>query len=214
MDLDNFNCIICLSLCEDAMESSCCGCLFCAKCTIGIYKECPSCRKQPLETFIVRSVRRAIGQVDTECPECKAKVKMSNMKCHKETCPATAHKIVANDCDYQGGETDMLDHLMNIHRRDILKLCMQPKNYALKNDDGHFVHVSKYNYRFYCGSTLPKPCACKFTYGIFGKPNPENIIFGCHTNNKCGPEAGENCPSCMKLDLRIRGLEGRNIVFR
>ena len=224
MNIEDFNCTICLHLCEDAVEASCCGCLFCANCTSGL-TECPSCRKTPFQTAVVLSVRKVIGRVEISCDWCQSAVQKSNLTDHKRICHMRQYQCVAEACQFEGLKADLLQHFITTHEKDAINICTgdpSPNSFqsktvntsvqtsasyesSLKNDAGRVVQVSRFNMKFYCGEKLPKPCKCLYVHGSYKNERNEHVRYGCFSM-LCGPDAGCNCPSCMRLDLKIRGL--------
>lgn len=86
---ENLNCGICFDLCAGAVESPCCGHLFCETCVKGI-RNCPMCRavcKFRPSTIL----RRMISNMKVQCPYCCEAQVVAYMQSHKATCAQRCH---------------------------------------------------------------------------------------------------------------------------
>ena len=80
---DEFNCLICLEVCEDAVATNCCHQLYCETC-ISRCETCPNCRKRPFSTYISIPVRRIIGNQKVSCELCDHVVTRADLVQHKK----------------------------------------------------------------------------------------------------------------------------------
>ena len=87
MEKKNFKCTTCSLLCREAVESTCCGCLFCATCPLDL-AACPECHKSPFNVSANRFARKAIEclamKSEVACPECHAQIQRGKMEDHKK----------------------------------------------------------------------------------------------------------------------------------
>ena len=82
--LNGLKCGICAKLCTDAMESPCCGHLFCAHC-IETLRDCPLCRAK-CQFRPSYSLRRLIKTMDAYCQYCDAKFIVATVRDHERYC--------------------------------------------------------------------------------------------------------------------------------
>jgi len=230
MDLEEFDCSICLSTCNNAVESVCCGNLYCQECTGTIY-QCPTCRREPFQAVPNRVLRKAIGKLEVACSKCQQMVQRGNVTDHELICPMSVYSCSRDGCSFEGVEDEFWQHLHTAHKRHVLnmytnndrklneattstKSCADAATQtfmnksALANSAGHLVQVSKFNLKFYCGQRLTQPCGCGSVTRLFGNQG----AGGDHT--VCGPSYGCNCLACMELDLQIRTLPKGSLVNR
>ena len=187
-------------------------------------KQCPTCRKTPFKHVPNRAIRRAIGNMEVECSMCHVVIQRNNLRDHNDICPKREYMCAAADCHYRGLKEDFLKHLMDNHDKDLVHLCSGSQSNTflsnivdtqtmanaadIRNSAGRKAHISKYWGKFYCGGYLPVACGCGISSKTVGG---YTVNFGCHSN-KCGPDAGCNCPSCMTLDVQIRQLGKGSLV--
>ena len=118
MDVDDLNCTIRLSLCVDAVESNCCGGLYCDAC-INTIDTCPVCRNDRFETHPARSIRKAIDRIEESCIHCDAPVQKGNIGDHLKVCPALAFCCAAQECSFRGTKEGFWKHLASVHEDDV-----------------------------------------------------------------------------------------------
>ena len=227
MDGSEYDCIICLDVCERAVESSCCYTLFCEKCSSGL-KECPSCRKSNLRVAPSGFARKVIGRMKIPCSLCGASVQRDSVMEHTQVCEMRVCKCAARECDYEGLKGDLLQHVVSAHEADLLTItqrlgkshafqavtadqCVQTTSAQCTDNATQTVckcvctcqqpehkPVRQSNGKHYCGRLLPTACPCSTVRGQLS-------TYGCQ-QGKCGPEDGHNCPDCTRSDLRKNGL--------
>jgi hypothetical protein len=84
VDKDIFLCNICLNICENAVQTTCCHNLFCKQCILESFKyskKCPMCREE-LNYVPCIIIRKLIGSIEEDCPLCGFKEKKINMAIH------------------------------------------------------------------------------------------------------------------------------------
>ena len=119
MDISEYECTICLEVCNEAVESLCCISLYCEKCTSGI-QECPSCRAENFQVASNRYVRKAIGRMKVSCEKCKMLVQRDGMMDHEKVCSMRQLRCAAVDCEYKGAKEEFLNHMVKCHENDLL----------------------------------------------------------------------------------------------
>ena len=213
----DFNCTICLEVCHNAVESSCCWNLYCETCIDGL-ADCPSCRHTPLRTTIAGSVRRLIGRLEVACNMCGETVQRHNLKDHCEICSMRDYQCKAKGCDFVGKKEQFLQHINDNHERDLLKLTAGSSHRNVFSpliseastqtvpqcSEISTQTVDDIQHKVYCGARLRKICPCVSFYTA--RPT-----WGCQ-KGVCGPEDGHNCAACMLLDLRERNLPERGQI--
>lgn len=202
MDADEFSCSICLQTCTDAVEAPCCTQLFCEHCVASL-KQCPVCRKSPFQVIPNTALRRMINNLKMECTNCKVVLQRREELDHSFICPGKTHQCPAPDCEYSGVTEEFGLHILKCHRGHFFKniksifeeaeVDMSDKK-VLKNDQGRAVRFSERSGKPYCSGPMHL-CGCRHLYST----SP------CY-NEICGPNSGCNCTSCMKLDIKIKGL--------
>ena len=130
MDIQDLSCSICLDICEDAMEATCCGILFCQRCVPNM-KDCPVCRAYPLNVSVSRSMRKMIGKLEVACSLCSAQVQRSNLADHKKVCPMRDFICGVPGCRFTGVKEKFWTHLREAHESQVLdymtgSAAMQP----------------------------------------------------------------------------------------
>ena len=121
MNASEYDCVICFDVCLKAVESICCGVLFCKKCANGI-KQCPSCRKDGLEIFPSRAIRRLIGRTKVPCQFCGMSVQRDSVADHLDVCKRSPLKCAARGCEFSGVMHEILEHVVDAHKTDILTI--------------------------------------------------------------------------------------------
>jgi len=201
--VSELDCNICLGVCVNAVETGCCHHLFCESCLTRV-NSCPCCRHAPVEHSPNIVMRRMISNMVTRCEFCEENIEKVKEKEHAITCPMATKRCPAPDCGYSGLTGDFIDHLVQLHKVNLLKnvkkIFDDADPDAQKNDEGSVVQFSKSNKKPYC-LKLMHICGCK--------------KIGDYDNCKdynCGPDKDCNCLSCMKLDLKLRKLPPGSLI--
>ncbi len=198
MEKDPFlTCPICIDIATEAVESNCCGVIYCLKCARDILSEsCPNCRGSPFKWRETLIARRMINSLPRLCPHCEEKTTFGELKNHNLKCPKAVRKCSIKNCDFSGMNDEFLAHVSSNHHKEFLERFDQdiqsnPKpNTAdpiapTKNSKGSEAKLGSTG-KFYCGGQLEGSCCC---------------------NGYCGPTNGCNCRACMLLDVQTRKLE-------
>ena len=120
MELDDFNCVVCYELCDDAMEAICCGQLFCERCVPHL-QDCPTCRHSPMRTAPNQTIRRIVGKMNSPCPLCHTLHQRGNMKNHIKTCTNREYICAVEGCQFSGQKIEFFKHLTVAHERELLR---------------------------------------------------------------------------------------------
>lgn len=130
MDINNsyLICPICLNISENAVESNCCGNIFCHKCIIQQNK-CPLCRHTDFKYSPNITIRKIINDILIECKndKCNFKTTIKNMKEHYKECKYNIYKC--NICNFEDSRKKLLDHIILSHKEEILN------NFTLNNEE-------------------------------------------------------------------------------
>ena len=131
----NLKCPICLTLAENPYESSCCGHIFCNKCTKNINKVCPICRN---EKFTFREnffAKRLLDEVKVKCHfGCNDSIEFSQMKLHRYTCDSIIFKCKIKECTISGNKKELLDHIATEHSDYIISMAENYSTFEKKMD--------------------------------------------------------------------------------
>ncbi|KAL0249398.1 hypothetical protein GEMRC1_004630 [Eukaryota sp. GEM-RC1] len=117
LSLDGFTCPICLSILVNAVESSCCGNLFCSQCCKS--SSCPQCRSRSFKVSSNLPVRRMISNLPVECKYCAHTTTRSEFKTHFIRCPRRGKKCKL--CSSLIEEPYLVDHLAKLHPGDLVQ---------------------------------------------------------------------------------------------
>jgi len=190
-------CVICLDIAEDGVETSCCHQLFCYDCLSRVRKKCPMCRRQ--FQIVTSSKADVIKRMLSKCTNegCGKEVLRLELKEHKRVCLHRLFTCPSEGCEFQGKQTLFKDHLLQQHTDNIIRnatYCfmggvggkVESDEFQSRktNDEGRNAHVGCTG-KYYCK-------------GLLDETDP--------TAKNCGPNLGDNCKSCMKLDIAARNL--------
>ena len=230
MDTAEFECPICLDICKEAVEATCCDTLFCEACSNAL-TECPTCRQIDFKAVPNKFARKCIGRMKIACDKCGASIQRNSVYEHLQVCEMRELKCGARECSFAGVKSDLLEHVVCCHEEDILTITQQLGR----------THIFKVPSADFSMQTMTEMCDCAVqtvsdfdsTCYLMSKVNFErhkplknqlkkhfcgrtlnrlcpckfvlviNEIFGCQ-GGFCGPN-GHNCADCQLLDLMERG---------
>ncbi len=111
---DDLNCGICFELCENAVETPCCGHLFCEGCVKNVRK-CPMCRTDcKFRPSMV--LRRLISNMPTHCPYCHDVFTVGSLATHESSCSQRPHSCsLCVNSQEQFTTADLLQHFVVAH---------------------------------------------------------------------------------------------------
>jgi len=131
----NLKCPICLTLAENPYESSCCGHIFCNRCTRNINKVCPICRN---EKFTFREnffAKRLLTEVKVKCHfGCDENIEFAQMKVHRFTCDKLIFKCKIKECTVSGNKQEILKHISEEHSEYIISMAENYSTFDKKMD--------------------------------------------------------------------------------
>lgn len=129
---------------------------------------------------------------------CTSSFTQSAIPSHERTCIYRIFKCPAPKCTFKGNKENYSLHLFSAHEDEVIDgsryaFCgevyrSRPKDTSfatITNDVGRPARLGSTG-KYYCSASLEPECFC--------------------CDGFCGPNAGCNCKSCMKLDVSIRGL--------
>ena len=207
MDVEDFICSVCLNICCDAVEASCCTQIFCDKCVAGL-QNCPTCRKSPFVVTASAALRRFINNMKIECKNCKLNLPRKDSMEHSIICPQNTHKCLAPGCDFSGLTESFKQHMISSHEKDFLRninsifkegTAPVETEELVKNDKNRVVTFNEFTNKPYCSGPLLL-CSCRQL----------STNSSC-ANRICGPD-GCNCKSCMRLHLQIKELPPGTLI--
>lgn len=225
--LESFNCPICLDICKDPVESSCCKNLFCEACSDSLNNECSFCRKRcKFEKSIL--AKRLIDKLPSSCEYCKLKTTRGNLLAHYKNCDNFPVDCPIETCNVNKvAKNQIMEHILHEHKSDVKKRLSDILD-VFKDSPKVYSASAVYNQ----AQSLPCLKASPSTNSL----NSENSIsierklnsighmarigetgkYYCGKtldgprcmccNGSCGPTNGCNCSSCMQLDLLSRNL--------
>jgi hypothetical protein len=210
-------CLICLDVCEQAVECESCTHLMCEGCYKSLARvECPNCRKFNFAALPSKFARKLIGSLPTDCPNgCGQHLTRGDLEEHEATCPEKKFNCaMAEGCDFKGKHEEILVHLGEAHEKELIQLYSKNDDVTAKKPEekkapkrrefwqlpgGKVSVIDRLQNergrwarlgetgKFYCGGKLEGP------------------FCQCCDGN-CGPGNGCNCQGCMKLDLQAKRL--------
>jgi len=122
MEHAEFECAICLDVCDNAVESSCCCTLYCKKCTHSL-KTCPGCRANDFNVVPSRLARKIIGRLKMACKLCGLSIQRDSVADHHKVCEKRMLVCAARGCPFRGAKDDFFEHVVRSHKEDILKIA-------------------------------------------------------------------------------------------
>ena len=202
MEKDSFlTCPVCIDIATEAVESNCCGVVFCLRCARDVLAEsCPNCRAAPFKWKETLIARRMINSLPRACPNCEEKTTYGELKGHMFKCSKAVRKCAIKNCTFFGMNDEFLAHVDQNHHKEFLERFDQDIQSNMKNslaaEGTDPIAPTKNNKgsecklgstgKFYCGLPLEGACCC---------------------DGYCGPTNGCNCRACMVLDIQMRRLE-------
>ncbi len=117
-------CPICLKLAEDAVESECCGFIFCSNCIRKIEKvECPCCRNSNFKYRPALGMRKLIRNMPIKCIyDCGHVDSMENMNKHYFSCKLRDFTCNIHNCSSIFKRDMFLDHLIKDHSEVLINI--------------------------------------------------------------------------------------------
>jgi hypothetical protein len=236
--LESFNCPICLDVCNDPVESSCCKNLYCLDCSNSLNSECSFCRKRcRFERSIL--AKRLIDKLPLTCEYCKLKTCRGNLRSHYNSCEEFPISCPVDACDLDKiPKSKIMDHLIQRHKNEVIKRL--PEILDVFNNSARVISSqaslsqSQSLPLLKTGSTPQSfnSLNAETTISIDAKTNSKGYVarigetgkyycgkdldrVDCRCcNGSCGPTNGCNCSACMQLDLNSRILPKGWLVNR
>jgi len=121
---DSSTCPICLKLAEEAVESECCGFVFCQLCIRKIEKkECPCCRNSSFKYHPALGMRKLIRNLPVKCNyECGYIDSVENMSKHYFTCRLRDFTCNIHYCSTILKREGYLEHLIKEHSEVMINI--------------------------------------------------------------------------------------------
>ena len=124
----------CLDVAKEAVETDCCGQLFCQDCLTPLEGQpCPRCQTDPIAFRPNMFARAAIDKARIPCPNgCPELVTSGSLPCHLENCEKRIYTCCGPDCEFTGDRDELCKHLAAEHARHLAKSMER----IFKNDKG------------------------------------------------------------------------------
>lgn len=122
---ESVTCPICYKLAENAVESRCCGFIFCQKCINLLDKnECPCCREPKAEFVSSLSMRKLIKNFPVNCKyNCGFEDSYENIDKHYYMCKYRDYYCDVNKCLFVGKKDDFMQHILLDHNKMMVNIC-------------------------------------------------------------------------------------------
>ncbi|KAL0221730.1 hypothetical protein RCL1_001584 [Eukaryota sp. TZLM3-RCL] len=91
--MSNFECPICLNICLNPVETSCCHYLFCSSCQLT--GACPMCRQANVSFTVNHFVRRVLHSLPINCFYCNHKTTRGDLVVHLRSCSSKPASFVS-----------------------------------------------------------------------------------------------------------------------
>lgn len=235
---DYLKCPICLEISDDAVETVCCGNIFCSNC-IKLESKCPLCRDSNFRFTPNISLRRIIDNIQVECKNdnCSFKTTFKNMKEHYKECDY-------NVCKFLSHKNEILNNFVSNNDRLSVKKNNNGDISKLGNTGKYYCGKKVLNCRCcngYCGPTNGDNCeSCQYldiqnrkldivTYfvnkdGFPSRKSKETNTWYCGRKMKelnisycdgyCGPNNRPNCNACQSLQNNIKILYPNLLIIK
>ena len=114
---DYANCPICYKIAEDAVESNCCGNIFCTPCSSKVQANvCPLCRSPGFHWHPAVAIRKLIMKLPTNCRYgCKSIGPLEEIKKHELVCSERIVKCTVFNCGQSFKLEEFKLHLLSCH---------------------------------------------------------------------------------------------------
>ena len=121
---DSAFCPICFKIAEDAMESECCGQIFCNRCINKVESNvCPMCRRVNLKVHISLSMRKLIKNLPVKCIHgCGFTDNTENIKKHYFVCKNRDFTCKINKCGSVLKKSEFLCHVIDCHEEIVIAI--------------------------------------------------------------------------------------------
>jgi len=121
---DTTTCPICLKLAENAMESECCGFIFCQKCIVRIEKrECPCCRESKFKYHPALGMRKLIKNLPVKCSyNCGFVDSYEKIKNHYFNCKFRDFTCCIHNCFKILKREEFLEHIIKSHSEVVINI--------------------------------------------------------------------------------------------
>lgn len=223
-----FNCPICFDICDDPVESSCCGNLYCKECSDRL-NECSFCRSKCTFKSSI-AVKRMINKLPAKCSYCDYNCARGDLKIHYEKCDKFPINCPIETCKESLVKSALLEHLTKNHKEEVMKNLDYIINAFSKSKKvTESITQAVPDFQFMASNMRESSSNTQFSVdkmkndrGDYARLGATGKYYcgkklekrcGCCDGN-CGINAGCNCNACMKLDLKARNLPKGWLVNR
>jgi E3 ubiquitin-protein ligase NRDP1 len=120
----NLKCPICLNIVTEPFESSCCGHLFCKKCTKNITNICPICRSNKVKFRENAFIKNFMDNIYVDCCYgCEKSLPISQLKVHRFFCEKSTFKCTVNNCNVEATKNEIFKHMKECHSDQMVILA-------------------------------------------------------------------------------------------
>ena len=142
-------CPICIKIAENAVESECCGNIFCLLCTKKL-NNCPICRKENLKTHQSLMMRKIIKSIPIKCIyDCGYINTIDLMDQHYLLCQNRLFNCKIQNCNKYFKKDDFIKHISKDHENFIITIAEKYEDFIsyqqqLKktNSNGHLIKMN------------------------------------------------------------------------
>ena len=123
-------CPICIKIAKNAVESECCGNIFCAGCTKKLLS-CPICRKENMRTHQSLLMRKIIKSIPIKCIyECGYINTVDFMDQHYLQCQNRLFICKINNCNKNYKKDDFIKHISKDHENFLINVAEKYEDFV------------------------------------------------------------------------------------
>lgn len=124
-------CPICIKIAKNAVESECCGNIFCASCTKKLVS-CPICRKENMKTHQSLLLRKIIKSIPIKCIyDCGYVNTVDSMETHYLNCLNRLFICKINNCNKNFKREEFVKHICKDHESFVISVAEKAEEFQL-----------------------------------------------------------------------------------
>ena len=141
-------CPICMKVAKDAVESECCGNIFCLNCTKKLFS-CPICRKENLKLHQSLLMRKIIKSIPVKCIyDCGFIHTADLMDQHYINCQNRLYVCNIQNCNKNFKKEEFIKHISQAHETFIITVAEKCEDFNAfqQHLKSSAIHTIKKNY--------------------------------------------------------------------